>query len=121
MEKLFERVDTVILRVQDLQAARAWYEQKLGLTAGYYDEAEGYLVLNLSETPISLYQLRAGETRPSKGAAGSYPILFTKEIERVHAVLTERGVEVEPIQTGGGVSYFIFHDLDGNRLEACMF
>ena len=41
----FEKVDTVIIRVQDLERARVWYEEKVGLRAGYVGTDERLAVL----------------------------------------------------------------------------
>ena len=41
MEPLFDRIDTLILRVADHEAAAAWYAATLGLRASWTDAAEG--------------------------------------------------------------------------------
>lgn len=115
---MFSRLDTVILRVRDLKAAQAWYAQTLELKATYVDEAEGLAVLGLEGTSLTLWQLKPGETLASIGS-GTYPIFVVADVGAAHERLRSRGAAVDPLQTGPGVRFFSFRDLDGNRLEAC--
>ena len=115
---MFSRLDTLIMRVRDLRAAREWYGDALGLSATYVDEAEGLAVLGLEGTSLTLWQLKPNEHAGASGA-GSYPIFAVADATAARAQLQARGVTAETIQTGQGVRYFGFHDLDGNRLEAC--
>jgi catechol 2,3-dioxygenase-like lactoylglutathione lyase family enzyme len=50
-EKMFSRIDTVILRVRDLTRAEAWYKQTLGLSSVYSDPTEGLTVRRAPSSP----------------------------------------------------------------------
>ena len=109
-EPLFERIDTVILRVRDYEAAADWYAERLGLQAMYTDPVEGLVVLPFDGHSLTLWQLKAGEALPPRGTCVPFPIFEGEE---------PRNVREAQLRDGGGVRYFSFWDLDGNRLEAC--
>ncbi|NBI29832.1 VOC family protein [Chengkuizengella marina] len=117
MEKLFERVDTIIIQVKDYKEAGQWYMDRLGLESSFEDSKEKYIVLKVSETPITLHEV-PNVTTPQNSC---YPILYVKDIEKVHKHLQEKNVQVEDIQADGSVSFFDFYDLYGNKLEVCSF
>ena len=118
-EPLFERIDTVILRVRDYEAAADWYAERLGLQAMYTDPVEGLVVLPFDGHSLTLWQLKAGEALPPRGTCVPFPIFVTADAAALQVELQARGVAVDQLRDGGGVRYFSFWDLDGNRLEAC--
>lgn len=111
---MFSRLDTVVLRVRDLEAARAWYAEKLALDAIHHDAAEGLAVLGMSGgATLTLWQ--AQEVPPS----ATFPILGVDDAAAARRHLEDRGVAVEPLVEAPDVRYFGFRDPDGNRLEVC--
>ncbi len=117
---LFRKVDTVILRVADLNAAREWYREKLGVREHFRHQKENLVVLNVGgDTSLTLWQLKPGEEPASTTGSGAYPILMSDDVRKAHRMLSERGVKVEPVQSGGSTLWFAFYDLDGNRIEVC--
>jgi catechol 2,3-dioxygenase-like lactoylglutathione lyase family enzyme len=116
---LVERIDTIILRVRDYEAAADWYTEKLGLQAIYTDAAQGLAVLAFDGHSLTLWQLKPGEELPPHGTCVPFPIFVAADAAALHAELQGRGVVVDSLQEGGGVHFFAFWDLDGNRLEAC--
>ena len=116
---LVERIDTIILRVRDYEAAVDWYTEKLGLQATYTDAAQGLAVVAFDGHSLTLWQLKSGEVLPPRGTCVPFPIFVAADAAALHAELEGRGVAVESLQEGGGVRFFSFWDLDGNRLEAC--
>lgn len=120
MSALFDRLDTIILRVRRLDVALEWYRRVLGLPVVFEDREDELAVLSLGRgTSITLYTLDAEEVPAPPGSAGPFPIFATPSAAQAYALLLERGARVDPIQEGGGVRYFSFYDPDGNRLEAC--
>lgn len=124
----------MIVRVRDLEKARLWYEEKLGLKAAFIDETEKLAVLGTGGTTrLTIYQLKPREklvTPPlafegsagGERVAGTYPILCAEDIKATYELLKSRGVAVEPeIHSGGGGQWFAFADLDGNKMEVCRF
>jgi catechol 2,3-dioxygenase-like lactoylglutathione lyase family enzyme len=131
---IFTKLDTVIVRVRDLERARAWYDEKLGLKAAFIDDTEKLAVLGTGgATSLTIYQLKPREklvTPPltfeaspgGERVAGTYPIFCADDIKTTYELLKSRGVMVEPeIHTGGGGQWFAFSDLDGNKMEVCHF
>lgn len=100
-EPLFERIDTVILRVRDYEAAADWYAERLGLQPAYTDPVEGLVVLPFDGHSLTLWQLKSGETLPSRGTCVPFPIFVTADAAALHAELQARGVAVEQLQDGG--------------------
>lgn len=116
---LFRRIDTVILRVSNLETAVRWYESVLGLPSVHRDEAVRLAVLALDGTSLTLWERGAGEAAPAADAAGTYPIFATGDAAGARERLVARGVAAGPLETGEGVRFFRFEDPDGNVLEAC--
>ena len=116
---LFGRLDTIIIRVREWEAAADWYAEKLGLRASYTDPAQGFAVLTFNDHTLTIWQLQPGEVLPPRGTAVPYPILVTADAEALLATLLARDVDAGPIEVVQGVRFFTFWDLDGNRLEAC--
>lgn len=114
---MFSRLDTVIVRVRDLAAARAWYAATLGLHAVYEDVAHGLAVLGLDgSASLTLWAVGRGE---AVGPSSTYPIFGVADARAAHAHLVARGVAAGPLAGGPGVRCFRFSDPDGNPLEAC--
>lgn len=68
---MFSRLDTLIVRVRDLRAAREWYDNALGVAATYVEEAEGLAVLGLKGTSLTLWQLKSDDGAGASGAGTS--------------------------------------------------
>lgn len=114
---LFPRLDTVVLRVRDFQAAAAWYQDRLGATVTFQDPSARLAVLSLAEgAPLTLWELTPGHPYP---APTTFPILATPDAAAARARLLAMDVAVGDLIEAPGVRYFEFFDPDGNRLEAC--
>ncbi|MFB5661925.1 VOC family protein [Alteribacillus sp. HJP-4] len=113
---MFERIDTIVLKVTELEKASRWYQEYLGLNEVF--KGEGYRVLQVGggDTPLTLEHRSEGH--PIKQNL-SYPIFFPTDLEGAYRQLKEKGVEVSTIKSDGTNSYFHFYDPDGNRLEVC--
>jgi catechol 2,3-dioxygenase-like lactoylglutathione lyase family enzyme len=116
---MFEGIDTVIVRVRDMEAACAWYGDLLGCRESYGDPAAGIVVYECGgPTTVTLYALGPGESAPSSGG-GCGPVFRVRDAEGARAELAARGIAVHPLQSDGTVRWFDFTDSEGNRLEAC--
>lgn len=116
---LFDHLDTVVLRVADCEAAVAWYGAALGLSPVCADAAEGLAVLGLQGCALTLWQHKPAATAAAGEAASAFPIFATGDAAAARTALEVRGVRVGPLVEGDGMRFFLFLDLDGNRLEAC--
>jgi hypothetical protein len=99
-----------------MEAATAWYIDKLGLkqTAVELDEGEGCVGLIFPKeisTPIVL----GPASGPSNAATR---MLYSGAIRKAREWLSSRGVTVGAIEKDRqGTQYFEMQDLEGNRIE----
>lgn len=117
---VFRGLDTVLVRVRDIDLAKRWYLEKLGLAEPYVDSTERLAVFNLGgTTSLTLWELKPDETLGSPDHARTFPIFSVADAGETWSLLRGRGVNVGPVVNSGGVTYFTFKDLDDNLLEAC--
>lgn len=117
---IFSRLDTVLLRVRDFPAAKAWYEKKLGFTTSYVSETEKLAVFDMGgATSLTIWQLKPSERFVTGGVHGTFPIFLADDAKSLRERMESMNIEVEDIQESDGVLSFGFFDLDGNRLEVC--
>jgi len=121
-KKIFTADERIAVDVVDLEAARRWYSEKLGL--GYSStelaEEEGDMVLGYSaEQPlVYLVEVEAGERADAR--PNHPPILFAPKVDAAHRYLSSRGVSTNPVESDrGGNRFFRFRDLEGNEVEVC--
>lgn len=116
---LLRALDTVVVRVADLEAAVAWYEQKLGLVRTDTDPARRRAVFDLGgTTSLTLWELTRADVPMVPGAATTRPVFAVDDVDAAWATLRERDVLVDPVTESDGGRWFQFRDLDGNRLDA---
>ena len=117
-EKVFQGIDTVIVRVSDVEAAKKWYQTKLGFAPEWVDPAAKLVVLHTgSPTSLTLWQTESAGSRNSETAA--FPILKTTDARAAWEQLKNGQVHVAELVEGEQVRFFRFYDPDGNVLEAC--
>ena len=119
MDKHFlQGIDTVILRVADIQRSKLWYTEKLGFKSIHEDEKMKLVVLDtFSPTSWTIWETNV-HIKINPGTT-AYPIFRTLDASMAHKKLKERGVSVGELTTDHVVTYFTFEDLDGNILEVC--
>lgn len=104
----------IVVTVRNLDAAAAWYKQKLDLPESreIEDDSGGLeLTTHNLETKIILL---TGEEYPDR------PILDTRNAAKAREWLLARGVEVGPVETDIQGTHFIeMRDLEGNTIEIC--
>lgn len=111
---MFSRIDTVFLRVRNLEKALGWYTEQLGLTVRW--RQPGLACLNLGETPLTLIEVTEGFSSVPEPTFNFY----AADIDTAYGRLREAGVTVDAqIAEEPGVRWFGFQDPDGNRLEVC--
>jgi len=117
----FARVDTVVLRVRDVEAAAAWYSKVLGAAEIFADRAERLVVLGLpdGDTSITLWQLKPGEHVQAGAVPASFPILASSDAVADREALEDLGVDVAPMVESDNMRFFAFKDPDGNHVEVC--
>ena len=111
-------IDTIILRVSNINEAKIWYTTKLGFKNIYEDEKLRLVVLDtFSPTSLTLWETDEKIVPNPKTAA--YPIFKTLNATDASDTLRRLDVKVNDLITDHVVTYFNFFDPDGNMLEAC--
>jgi len=110
----------VILFVQDMSRAFAFYQQQLGLEAGYHDD--DWAEFELEGLKLALHSSTADKMAPLHQYPHGPTVVFAaQEIQATRQQLLEQGVDVDPLQVvaeygdtmGIGAD---FRDPDGNLL-----
>jgi catechol 2,3-dioxygenase-like lactoylglutathione lyase family enzyme len=115
---IFTRLDSVRVRVRDIDSARSWYERTLGFTAVHADERERVVIFGLGGTAtLTLWQLKPGERLAPAGSAIPFPVFIVEDAHASHDLLHSRDVSVDPVQESSVGRSFSLRDPDGNRME----
>lgn len=117
-KKILQGIDTVIIRVSDINLSKMWYAEKLGLTP-VWDDSNIKLVVMDTGSPTSLTLWQTDEKIQNNKSTASYPIFRTLDAKASRNELMNLGVNVSEIIEDEVVKYFQIFDPDGNILEAC--
>lgn len=113
---MIQHVQVVPLKVRDLDQAKAWYTEKVGLEVGTdmtLDEGYRWLTLKVPGTTYpEIVLMQSDEVPTGPGSGFSF---HSDDCAATHKTLVERGVEFEegPTQQMWGIQA-IFNDPDGN-------
>ena len=116
--KLLQGIDTVIIRVSNIEKSKEWYVHKLGLTVLFEDVKMKLIVLD-TNSPTSLTLWQTDHTFSVDQNTASYPIFKTSDADTLRQELLNREIESGEIIQDDYVKYFLFYDPDRNILEAC--
>ncbi len=115
---LLQGIDTVIVRVNDIETSKKWYQQQLGL-AVIWDAPDMKLVVLDTKGPTSLTLWQTAKKVSIDKDTASYPIFRTPDAAALRTELQQRGISTGEVIQDDYVRYFFFYDPDGNVLEAC--
>jgi catechol 2,3-dioxygenase-like lactoylglutathione lyase family enzyme len=116
--QIFQGIDTIIVRVSDINRSKLWYQEKLGLQPVYEHPEINLVVLDTnSATSLTVWQT-ANPIQNNKETA-SYPIFRTSDAKTARQNLLDKRVDVSELITDDVIKYFQFFDPDNNVLEAC--
>jgi catechol 2,3-dioxygenase-like lactoylglutathione lyase family enzyme len=103
-------VTPVWYRVRDLQAARAFYKEKLGFTETFVDEDGTWVNLERNGMAIAL-----AEGEPEEGGVAHVDV---EDVKAAAEELRQQGVEVGVVfELHGEMRLLDVFDPDGNRLQ----
>jgi CspA family cold shock protein len=115
---IFDALNMVVMRVRDLNSARAWYERVLELRPADNGSSGPTVVLDLGRgANLCLWQIGPDETLAGSNVAAAFPNFRTGDVDGTHAKLEGLGVSVTALNDSGGVKWFSFYDPDGNRID----
>ncbi|MFE7558316.1 VOC family protein [Kitasatospora sp. NPDC057500] len=126
---LFTAVGRTVVLVEDAEAALAFYGDVLGFTVLFDGDLDGYRLLHVgpmgepgATAGLWLMPAESADARAAVGRqTGGMPllVLYTDDLDRVAARLTESGVPTRPGAPDGGPGRSLhFQDLYGNELIA---
>ena len=113
---MIERIDTVCLKVSDIERSSQWYQEILGFEVAFQDK--GYRVLKVGNGGVPL-TIEEGLT--TKNASQSYPIFFASNIEDTYEKLRSQGVKVDPLHNDGVNRFFDFLRLRWEQIAGMLF
>jgi catechol 2,3-dioxygenase-like lactoylglutathione lyase family enzyme len=125
MSVKLKRIDVVVLFVADLDRAKAFYRDTLGLGIKFEDQDSA--AFDLDPTLLMLLSIAGAQDllsseavavqRPT--AASSQLVAFVEDVDAMYADLVAKGVEFvrEPIDREWGLRTAHFKDPDGNIWE----
>lgn len=113
---LLKRIDTVVLKVSDLEKSTEWYVNVLGLRLLSSESTYRIFQVGEGEAPLTIEQIKDGEQISNSRI---YPIFYVENIEKTHEHLFLNDVHVSDIMHDGPNHYVEFYDPDGNRMQAC--
>jgi lactoylglutathione lyase len=125
MNPAFKDLGAVVLFVQDLEVARNFYVNVLGLEKKFDDEVSTLFALDsvalfVMEVSCGSEQLKGESTVvPSANGASSLLCAPTEDVDALHKELVERGVEFisPPVTQPWGMRTANFKDPDGHVWE----
>lgn len=122
---MLKRIDAVVLFVTDLEVAKSFYRDKVGLVMKM--EAEGFAEFELDNTTIGLLDVGTAQNLISKDAvaftrpsgARCQVAVFVDDVRRTYEELKARGVDFikPPTDQSWGQRTANFQDPDGNMWE----
>jgi catechol 2,3-dioxygenase-like lactoylglutathione lyase family enzyme len=115
-KKIFQGIDTLVIRVSNILSAKSWYTEKLGLSIVYEDDDMPLTVLNgWGQTSLTLWQT---ESEPNKNKDYAYYVIFKSDNSPdTREELIRRGVSVGELLSDDTCVSFVFKDNEGNKFE----
>jgi lactoylglutathione lyase len=125
LKMTLKRIDVVVLFVADLERAKAFYRDTLGLATKFEDDVSAgfdldntlLLLLTIAGAQELLSAENVAAQRPT--GASSQHVAFVEDVDALYAHLVSKGVEfvTEPIDREWGLRTAHFKDPDGNIWE----
>jgi catechol 2,3-dioxygenase-like lactoylglutathione lyase family enzyme len=118
--KLYSVV-AIVVGVTNLDRAVAWYCDKLGLSSQTKEPNKVYIGYPSADSDMLPMIILVPIPRDHTNVyATQHQILFTRNLDVVHAEFASKGIQTWPIQTdSGGNRFFNWQDLEGNTIEVC--
>jgi catechol 2,3-dioxygenase-like lactoylglutathione lyase family enzyme len=122
---VLKRIDVVVLFVTDLERAKTFYRDTIGLRMAFEDESSAYFELETASLLLlniaGAQDLLTSEAVVAQGRTGatSQLVAFVEDVDAVYRDLADKGVEFvrEPIDRAWGMRTAHFKDPDRNIWE----
>src|SRR6478672_11323083 len=106
---LIQGIDTIIVRVSNIEKSKAWYQDKLGFSPIWCDVNMKLVVLD-TKGAASLTLWQTDKNIESQKDTATYPIFKTTDASKLWEELQNLGIRVEQIKGDDHVKYFFFFD-----------
>lgn len=113
---LLQGIDTIIVRVSNLEASRSWYAQKLDLHPIWEAPNMPLTVLDPGG-PVSLTLWQTDQPIRHNENTASYPIFKTGDAAALQQVLQDRGVRTGELVSDPYTISFFFSDPDAQNIS----
>lgn len=115
---IFNRLDTIIVRVKNLEESKNWYIDNLRFFPAYSDDESKIVVFDMAgATTLTLWQIEEDEPGGTRNLGNTYAVFNCDDAEQVFKSLKKKGVVVDNFAATEDVSLFNFYDPDGNKFE----
>jgi catechol 2,3-dioxygenase-like lactoylglutathione lyase family enzyme len=115
---IFNRLDTIIVRVKNLEESKNWYIDNLSFFPVFSDDESKITVFDLAgTTTLTLWQFDENDTSNKVNQGNTYAVFNCDNAEQIFKSLKKKGVAVDNFTTSEDVSLFNFYDPDGNKFE----
>ncbi len=115
---IFNRLDTVIVRVKNLEESKNWYIENLSFFPVYSDDESKIVVFDLAgTTTLTLWQFEENDASSKVNQGNTYAVFNCDNAEQIFKSLKKKGVAVDNFTTSEDISLFNFYDPDGNKFE----
>ncbi len=115
---IFTRLDTIIVRVKNMEEAKNWYIENLNFFPVYSDEESKITIFDMAgTTTLTLWQFDETDTGETINQGNTYAVFNCENAEQVYKSLKKKRVTVDNFTASEDVSLFNFYDLDGNKFE----
>ena len=115
-QSFLTHIGSAFLPVTDFDGAIDWYVDTLGLPLHSRNDEGGYASFDVGETMLVLARSDEIPERDQE------PFCFyTENLERAHDEMAARGVDVDAIEDGLNLQYFMFRDPCGNELSVVQY
>ncbi len=116
--KFLQGIDTIIIRISNVEISKKWYQEILELKP-IWDDPNLKLVVFDTGGPTSLTIWQTDKIIQNNPDTSTYPIFRTHDANTLNQELKEKGIKVGEVIYDGFLNYFFFNDPDGNILEVC--
>lgn len=117
--QLASRIDTIFVPARDTDAAAAWYASMFGMVEIFRSAGHIGLRFEGASSQTTALTLVPVDAMPQNGFVAFN--FFSSDPEALRARLLEDGRDVTPLTDTGGLIWFDFTDIAGNRVNVCHF
>ena len=110
----FMYIDTVNIKVEDLEKTVTWYTKTMGFQLLWRDDYIACIDTG-NRSRLTFIQ------RDSLPGPASVVNIYTDNVEKAHEYVKTKTIDVSDIRDYGSVRLFVFSDTEGNKITMCQY